>query len=898
MTLTEGQIKAQVRAIRKKANRSAVAFALRSEGPWSGPPRLLIDGLTHRVAFCRSDLELRELLRSTDADRESLVALCPFDSAQLGDDVLARLAKRRVHPPQPAEILGSLFQVTSVDPRILASGPLTNALIENAPSDGYEPVPSGVLDLRTAWSKLLRHLLGDPEVATSIQRLLEATLDIGIRSRLERMSPELRQEFFAWAGLNLDRSAVWLAFLVASGRTADAVPLGLLLDLIFDPALNADPEIVSARVRLESWFGGRSLDVASARSWASGARSVVQSLRPAFPAGSQVPILLGRFDALLAEFKISATAGRSDFSPLGFEQRIRHFAGTVSQAIQAGATRDGEGRKRLIAIEALQNHFLAGEHQRRIERCQMAARLANWLGEGASLGTGASLDDLVGGYARLGGFVDWARAIVQEGDSEPALNKACDALLARSHEISRAFEASFAIKLAEWTLHGATASSAFIPIENALECLIGPLGAQTPVLLLVMDGMSVAVFRELIGDIVGRGHWLECQPGQPKTPSALLATVPSITEVSRRALFRGRLHPESTPTEQSAFAGNDRLFSLCGGQTRPVLFLKGELQTPGEAGLAAEVKEAVANMKCRVVATVLNAIDDHLSGSDQIAPRWDLDFVRPLRELLQLAADAGRAIVLTSDHGHVLEHQTSFMSGVTQGGDRYRIDGGAPKEGETRVAGQRIQQAIGRQEVTAAWSCDLRYSNNKKRGYHGGVSPLEMVIPLAILVHRNAVTPSGWTESVPSPFQPDWWRLSMQPVSTVAVPVVTEVVTKATAGLELFVHAASKGRAADWIQKLLDGEIYTEQCRLAARGAHDRQRVAVFLESLTSRGGTMPREAMAERLGLPLMRLNGVVADLARIFNVDGYDVLNLNTASGTVVLNVALLKKQFAVLD
>ena len=137
MILTEGQIKAQVRAIRKKANRSAVAFALRSDGPWSGPPRLTIDGLPHRVAFCRSDLELRELLRSTSAENEPLVALCPFDSAQLGEDVLARLAKRRVHPPQQMEILGSLFQATSVDARILTNVPLTNALVEHAPSDGY-----------------------------------------------------------------------------------------------------------------------------------------------------------------------------------------------------------------------------------------------------------------------------------------------------------------------------------------------------------------------------------------------------------------------------------------------------------------------------------------------------------------------------------------------------------------------------------------------------------------------------------------------------------------------------------------------------------------------------------------------------------------------------------------
>jgi len=82
------------------------------------------------------------------------------------------------------------------------------------------------------------------------------------------------------------------------------------------------------------------------------------------------------------------------------------------------------------------------------------------------------------------------------------------------------------------------------------------------------------------------------------------------------------------------------------------------------------------------------------------------------------------------------------------------------------------------------------------------------------------------------------------------------------------------------------------------RGAPERRQVALLLEALTSRGGTMPREALAERLSLPLLRLNGLVPNLARIFNVDGYDVLNLDATSGTIALNVALLKKQFAVVD
>lgn len=897
MILTEGQIKAQVRAIRKKSSRSAVGVALRSDGPWNGPPRLAIDGQLHRVAFCRSDLELRELLRLAGIEGEPLVALCPFNDAALGEDVLARLAKRRVHPPQSGEIIGSLFQATSVDSRVLGSPCLTSALIEYAPADGYAPVTGGVLDLQTAWSELLGRALGEREAANSVNRLLEATSDAGFRSRLEKLPFELRREFFAWAALNLDRSAAWLAYPVNAGRTADLIPLGLLLELVFAPAVNVSAEITAARVRLESWFGGQTIDPATARSWAAAARSAIQALRQRSGSRSLVSTVLGRFDGLLAEFKINEAASKSDSSPAGFEQRLREFAALLGPTETTAAVPRDNARHLFEAINSLRRHLLVGEHQRRIERCEMAARLMGWLGEGARLTEGTSLAEMVAGYARLGGFVDWAKNIVREGDSEPLLNKAYDSLLARVEEFCGPFEASFATKLAEWSLQGAVSSQQFMPVEKALEEVVGPWAAQMPILLLVMDGMSVAVFRELIGDIVERGNWLECSPGQPKPPAALLATVPSVTEVSRRALFRGKLHPESTPTEQSAFSSNDRLYSLCGGQTRPVLFLKGDLQTAGEAGLASEVKATLADPKCRVVATVVNAVDDHLGGSDQIAPRWDLDFVRPLRELLQLASASGRAVILTSDHGHILEHQTSLKSGVTSGGDRYRTDGGTPADGELRVTGHRVQQALGRPEVIAAWSRNVRYAG-KKRGYHGGVSPLEMVIPLAVLLHRSSAPPQGWTEATPSPFWPDWWRLSPDPLPIRMEVVQPTPVTKETAGLDLFIHAATKGRAGDWIEKLLDGEIYAEQCKLAVRGAQDRKRVALFLNALSSRGGTMPREAMAERLGLPLLRLNGVVADMARVFNVDGYDVVNLDAASGTIVLNVALLKKQFAVVD
>ncbi len=896
MILTEGQIKAQVRAIRRKSNRP-VAFALKSDGPWNGPAKLTVDGLAHRVAFCRSDLELRELLHDAKADREPLIALCPFESASLGEDTIARLAKRRIHPPDSKEILGSLFQVTTVDPRVFSTPALAQALIDHAPADGYPAIPGGVLDLQTAWTELTGRVVGSREIATNLSRLLEATLDPGTRNRLDRMPAVLRREYFSWAALNLDRSAGWMHHLVTANKSADLVPFGLLLDVMFNPAIGSNSGIAAAWVRLESWFAGQTIEAGNARSWAATARATTQALARRTNGGPLLASVLSRLDELLVEFKISELAARSDCSPSGLEQRIGTIAMVLGEFCQPGATSSTDLSRLVIAIESIQAHLLAPEHQHRIERCRMAARLGGWLASGANLSVGATLKEMVEGYARTGGFVDWARSIVKEGDPNAALNQAYDTLMLRTEEVCGTFEANFATKLAEWTAHGATPEPAFLPVEMALDQLVGPLGAQSPVLLLVMDGMSVAVFRELLRDIVRRGNWFECKPSGAPVPSALLATVPSITEVSRRALFRGRLHPESTPTEQSAFATNDGLFSRCGGQSRPVLFLKGDLQAAGDAGLAADVKQAIANKKCRVVAMVLNAIDDHLSGSNQLAPRWDLDFVRPLREILQLAADAGRTLVLTSDHGHVLDHKTVLKTGMSMGGDRYRQDGGAPADGEIRITGQRVQQALGRPDVILAWARDLRYAG-KKHGYHGGANPQEMVIPLAILRHLQSPLLPDWSDVSPSPYEPGWWRLSAEPVAVAALPVISETEKKLTAGLDLFAHAAASVDQNSWIEQLLAGEIYAAQCLRAVRGAPDRQQVATLIEVLHARGGSMPREALAERLGLPLLRLNGVVSNLARILNVDGYDVLGLEASSGTVVLNVALLKKQFAVAD
>lgn len=55
----------------------------------------------------------------------------------------------------------------------------------------------------------------------------------------------------------------------------------------------------------------------------------------------------------------------------------------------------------------------------------------------------------------------------------------------------------------------------------------------------------------------------------------------------------------------------------------PKLFHKGDLADGGN--LASEVRSAIANPKQQVVGVVYNAVDDHLSGPDQLNQRWALE---------------------------------------------------------------------------------------------------------------------------------------------------------------------------------------------------------------------------------------------------------------------------------
>lgn len=128
------------------------------------------------------------------------------------------------------------------------------------------------------------------------------------------------------------------------------------------------------------------------------------------------------------------------------------------------------------------------------------------------------------------------------------------------------------------------------------------LDAKRSVLLLVVDGMSVAASTELVQSITEQG-WIELTPGGgPRV--GVLAALPTVTQVSRASLFAGRITVGQQAEERAA------LTAALGADT-PLLH-KAELRAGSGASLEAPVIAAVADPSVRLVAAVVNTIDDAL----------------------------------------------------------------------------------------------------------------------------------------------------------------------------------------------------------------------------------------------------------------------------------------------
>lgn len=889
--LTLAQVRAQVTTIRKRMTNGTPPIAIHAAFAWTGPDRLDIGGVEHALVCCQSDLQVREALLRAEAGSQPLVLLCHLDPSRLGDDVLARLAKRRVFHPQAREVLAELFSARVIDPRVLGCKPLVDALIQGAPKEGYRPVSGGSLDLQTAWLCLLQAQFGENWEGPSLTGLLGWSLDERkLRAFLE-MHAGLRSAMMEWFVRSRGEAARFMLTALETGVGPDLIPLGLLVGLLFQIECRGTPEAQSALGRLERFFDHKEIDGASARTWATAAADFIQS---ATDRATVRPLLAG-LDRLLEQTRVSSMARFSRFSPLGLEQRFEGAGRLLRKAMDEGSAPALSRAE--VALREIEAHHLAADHVARIRCLTMALRLLGWLSTPGEPNPRRSLSELASDYLATGGFVDWARDSLEESDPVASIREAYQEIVRRVDRRLGPFEEAFADGLHRWCAEGSP-RSAVLPIEDVLAEVAAPVARGQPTLLLVLDGMSVAAFRQLLDDLVRR-DWVEMGHKPLGLPRPVVAALPTVTEVSRWALLAGRIDRDRRSSEKLEFNRNPALLEAASGQSKPQLFLKGDLTAIGQLGLAPEVQSTIANRRHRMVAVVVNAMDDLLAAGDQIAVTWGMDTIKPLRELLQAARDSERVVLLTSDHGHILERSSRQVPSETpEAGDRYRVAGGPLSEGEMAFAGPRVERAMGETGLVCFVRKDARYQA-KRRGYHGGACAQEVVVPLTALRHV-ATEVSGEWQDLP-PVVPAWWNIR-PPIGVPPTPPPVPAVRPAPARprqpgeLDLFPEGApaAPSEGQDWLAALLASDLYKEQVRRAARMPRLQEEVPRLLRVLEARGGSMLRSALAQEIGLPLFRIDGLVQNAGRVLNLDGYEAIEYDRTSETVVLHLDLLRSQF----
>ena len=890
MSLSTPQIKAQLERV-LDSDPTARAVAIRATDKQVWPAEVTPHGKQFLLRWCESSLAIRESLCELEniaPPVSGMVVITPLSTHEVAEDISARLARARVFQPEGWDIVRLMFQAKETDARLGRFAWMPQALIDGAAQGDYQPVANGFLDLETAWREVLMRFVGIEVARPDAMSLLAWSMTPDAAPRLGPLPVAMRSAVLAWLADSAGAVGAMVLGCVEAGRTGDALPLGLVSGVIFAPDGQGQAELGQAAIRLERFVSDKHVGLNEGRAWATAAEHVVRSL------GVDACLAaLNRADALLRDLRISEFASLSDVLPSALDQRLTDFAASLS-AHAAGPTEASLRQVELQADRALK-HTLMNDQRPRMERVEMSRRLARWLL--SPMVSGASLPDSVEWQADQGAYVDWARFRLLGGDELTALSVAYAACRRAAIARRDGFAKLFAQTLVQWNAQTPANTGRVVPIEQVLDRVVAPIAAAQPVLLLVMDGLSNSIFRELFSRAASQG-WIELVPTAQGRPFVGVAAVPTITEVSRTSLLCGRLTTGAQAQEKSGFATHTALMANSRAEHSPKLFHKGDLADAGN--LSPEVRAAIANPKQQVVGVVYNAVDDHLSGPDQLNQRWALEDLRLLMPLLREAREARRVVIVTADHGHLLEDGTTQVAGGE--GDRWRMGRAAASTQELAISGGRVVTSDGSHAVVCLWGESSRYAG-RKNGYHGGLSPQELTVPLSVFAPLASSLP-GWSPAPPT--QPEWWGLppllqSKKPVAAVAPQAVAvrKKLVQIEAQSGLFAPTdlpppAVVVVAQDWIVGLLASPIYASQRQLAARVALPDDKMRQLLEALAERGGKLSRTALANRLTLAEVRMAGVLSALRRVLNVDQAAVITVDEAAGSVDLNVTLLHQQF----
>lgn len=882
--------------------RKGGVLGVRSRPAWAGPSTQKVGELSVEVVPCMSALAVREALRQRGHDRW-LVILTDRDESDLGLGITSHFYGGVLRNPDPWEAVRDQFGATRIDRRLVAglqARDIANGILAARGDTPWPPARGGFLTLDHLCAAIAVRRLAFPDLSGSVapEDVLAWAADSG-RSMLLGDLRELAGEPVArvvirWLAGICGKARPIVEQLLSAGRAEDIVPLGLAGRAVLNCQYGSEPWVLLRAVQL----GLPDVTTDQLTALVQPLEHVVRTLiqRRDDPSARQTGRILARADTLVDELRATAGVESSELLRSSLTSRLASLGERLRQA-----TAKSESRAKSVGVDgalvdpalipainqvfdSVRAHALADHRDElRIERAFAAVRLARWLA--SELGAVPGFADQMRRYRDIDSWVDRAYSDAWRGVDEESLAQGMRGVLAATKLRRAQHDVKFAAALA--TPDASAGDTDVLLIEDVLQKIVVPLAnGPRPVLLVIADGMSASVSSEIVDDIERRyDSWSECVPTGAKRRSVVVAALPSLTVVSRCSLLTGALATGQMAAERAGFAAFMKAHGLTGA-----LFHKLSLDTSG-AGLALsqEVGLAMDDIEGKqVVACVLNTIDDALDRSDP-GIDWTPDTVKHLRPLLERARRAGRTVVLTADHGHVVERREGRMIsvGVTSS-NRSRPAAGGPGAagGEVRVTGSRVLMHDG--DAVLAVDEAIRYGP-LKAGYHGGGAPAEVVVPLHVLAPGEP--PKGWALATPQ--APLWWNT----IGTTATSAPARVIPLFPASGHPSLFDELPPVEEDLVARVIGSAIFTEQRKRAARVPVKDEQVANLLRMLLAvPDNRIDPESAATALGVARVQLAGALPMVQRLLNVEQYPVLERDADGTTIVLNLALLKEQFGV--
>lgn len=888
-------------------------------------------GTMLRIRPAGSALAVREAL-TEHRPGEWTVILTDRPDEDLGAGILAHLIGQRVRRADPWQAVRMRFHASRLDPALVrgtGSRALAGALLAAAPAEGWPPAPAGTLTRSHALSAVAaRHLHLSSQVSDAVSVLQWCTQPNAITALAELRSTygdELADATLDWIADTAGPAEPAVRIMLSRGEMTDIVPRGLVLHLVADEDRFDNPtEKHAAEVALASMnylWGGTRPSTAALRALGEAAATVTADLIDG-DKRSAANRVLQRADVLLTkEAHAETLAVHSPVLISGLHRRLQRLAATLRGGITnspsamapPGVTKDIEN-----AVDLVEGHHLAhspiGNGQARVDAFRDAARLYRWL-QTPHQPESADIAHHARRYLDHGAWVDRAIDRPFIGVDDPDLGAALRAVVSAAQERRRQEEREFADALARATKQDAGADDGAIAedsgpvwlLEDLLPDVIMPLAKRAPALLLVMDGMSAAAATEILDDAIDNLGWVEAALPGASRRSGALAVLPTLTKVSRASLLCGGLTTGEQAVERAGYA---ELTTRSGKLTSELFHKAGVDTTVAGALVAGDVGSCIDDTQIDLVTIVLNTIDDALDRDDPAGTTWNAEAVKHLGPLLARARSAGRVVIMTSDHGHIVERRESHLrSAPSLTSNRSRPATPPVLDDEVEVTGRRVLAS--EQRAVLAVSDLLRYGPMKS-GYHGGATAAEVIVPVIALLPD--VDGSALDLDLLPPQTPAWWWPELMPVPETAVeppkattrrPKKKSAPTQGTSLFDDLDVEPHKDPAVDAPapqtrgpgHSVVTSEVFAEQKSVAPRVSVEDKQVAALVDGLhAANGHRLPLRAAATLLGVTESRARGAITQAQTLLNVEGYPVLKLDIAAGSVLLDEGLMRQQFEV--